>query len=70
MAVIAWLSSQALHDLFTTSVTEAEVLYGVERLPNGHVLLACPQRIVEIDRNGNLVWEAKHSGHVRRAHRR
>jgi toxin FitB len=35
MAVIAWLSSQALHDLFTTSITEAEVLYGVERLPKG-----------------------------------
>jgi toxin FitB len=34
-AVIAWMSCQALHDLFTTSITEAEVLYGVERLPKG-----------------------------------
>jgi len=34
-AVIAWLSSQAREDLFTTTITMAEVLYGIELLPAG-----------------------------------
>ncbi len=33
--VIAWLSKQPGLQLFTTSVTQAEILYGVELLPKG-----------------------------------
>jgi hypothetical protein len=33
--VIAWLSRQPSSRLFTTTVTQAEILYGVELLPNG-----------------------------------
>lgn len=34
-AVTAWVSSQAADQLFTTSITIAEILYGVELLPKG-----------------------------------
>lgn len=34
-AVEAWMSAQAADDLFTTAVTVAEALYGVEILPKG-----------------------------------
>jgi toxin FitB len=33
--VLAWLSAQRRDDLFTTTVTMAEILYGVELLPKG-----------------------------------
>jgi hypothetical protein len=34
-AVIAWISSLAADDVFTTTVTVAEILYGIEILPEG-----------------------------------
>lgn len=34
-AVIDWAASQPLETLFTTTVTQAEMLYGVGLLPNG-----------------------------------
>ena len=34
-AVVAWMSAQTPDDLFTTTITIAEVLYGVEILPKG-----------------------------------
>lgn len=34
-AVEAWVRARKPDELFTTSVTLAEVLYGIERLPNG-----------------------------------
>lgn len=34
-AVTTWISSQAARELFTTSITVAEILYGVELLPKG-----------------------------------
>jgi predicted nucleic acid-binding protein len=34
-AVFAWASSHPPSDLFTTAITMAEVLYGIERLPHG-----------------------------------
>lgn len=33
--VIAWMRQQPSSQLFTTTVTQAEILYGVELLPNG-----------------------------------
>jgi len=34
-AVIAWISAQAADDLFTTTLTVSETLYGIELLPKG-----------------------------------
>jgi len=34
-AVISWLQSQAGPDLYTTSISVAEILFGLERLPTG-----------------------------------
>lgn len=34
-AVVAWMSLQQPDDLFTTTITVAEVLYGIEILPKG-----------------------------------
>lgn len=34
-AVFAWASSHPSVDVFTTTITMAEVLYGIERLPHG-----------------------------------
>jgi toxin FitB len=34
-AVLAWLSTQQVDDLFVTTITVAEVLYGIELLPKG-----------------------------------
>ena len=43
---------------------------GVDRLPDGKYLVGCPSRSVIVDRAGNVVWEAKSEGSVRRTHRR
>jgi toxin FitB len=34
-AVFTWVASHPPSDLFTTTITMAEVLYGIERLPHG-----------------------------------
>jgi predicted nucleic acid-binding protein len=34
-AVFAWVANHPPADLFTTTITMAEVLYGIERLPQG-----------------------------------
>lgn len=34
-SVLAWLSAQKMHELFVTTITMAEVLYGIELLPKG-----------------------------------
>jgi toxin FitB len=34
-AVVDWVRSRPANDLYTTSITLAEVRYGIERLPNG-----------------------------------
>lgn len=34
-AVVAWLDQQPAGDVATTSITVAEILYGIERLPAG-----------------------------------
>ena len=43
---------------------------GLAKLPNGHVLVGAPNRIVELDRAGKEVWETRCPGYVRRVHRR
>ena len=34
--VVAWFESQPRHQLFTTAVTQAEILYGITLLPKGN----------------------------------
>jgi toxin FitB len=34
-AALAWLAAQEPLSVFTTSITRAEILYGIERLPEG-----------------------------------
>ncbi len=34
-AVTRWVASQPISSLFTTSITEAEIFYGIELLPKG-----------------------------------
>lgn len=34
-AVLGWLASQGRDAVFTTAITQAEILYGVEMLPSG-----------------------------------
>lgn len=34
-AVVAWVQAQAASELSTTSITLAEIRYGIERLPDG-----------------------------------
>jgi hypothetical protein len=43
---------------------------GIERLPNGKLLIACPERAADIDHAGKVLWEFKSVGYVRRSHRR
>ena len=40
------------------------------RLPNGHTLVATANLVVELDRNGNKIWQMTTEGYVRRVHRR
>lgn len=35
VAVLAWMEGQALEAAFTTTITEAELLFGIARLPEG-----------------------------------
>jgi predicted nucleic acid-binding protein len=35
LAVVDWVRSRPVSELYTTSITLAEVRYGIERLPNG-----------------------------------
>jgi predicted nucleic acid-binding protein len=34
--VVSWFSSQKTEDLFITTITIAEISYGIQSLPNGH----------------------------------
>jgi toxin FitB len=51
-AVVTWFDSQPHHQLFTTAVTQAEILYGIRLLPKGsrrQKLLQVAQLIFEED---------------------
>ncbi len=43
---------------------------GISRLPNGRTLVGTGNRVVELNRDGVIVWEKKSDGYVRRVHRR
>ena len=56
--VLAWISSQSRDDLFTTTITVAEVLFGIELLPKGKrrdTLLAKAEATFVEDFAGNIL---------------
>ena len=65
--VVAWFESQPRHQLFTTAVTQAEILYGITLMPKGarrQKLLGIAQLIFEEDlENRVLPFAGDAAGH-------
>lgn len=56
--VVAWVAQQAATELFTTSITEAEILYGIELLSKGkrrEGLLAAAEAMFAEDLAGRVL---------------
>lgn len=56
--VVDWLSAQAVSSIFTTSLTQAEILYGIALLPNGRRQIRLAEAIrpiFEIDFEGRIL---------------
>ena len=56
--VAAWFARQPLSELWLTAVNEAELLYGVERLPEGRrrqLLAAEDERLIDDDLGGRVL---------------
>lgn len=56
--VVAWIESQPRHQLFTTAVTQAEILYGIALLPKGirrAKLLGAAQLIFDEDFDSRIL---------------
>src|SRR5450631_2364394 len=56
--VVAWVSKQPAVELFTTSITEAEIFYGIELLTRGKRrdgLLAAAEAMFESDFAGRIL---------------
>ncbi|HSS97716.1 MAG TPA: type II toxin-antitoxin system VapC family toxin [Terriglobales bacterium] len=56
--VATWISNQTSTELFTTTITEAEIFYGIELLPAGkrrEGLLAAAQAMFIEDLNGRIL---------------
>lgn len=57
-AVSDWFARQARTSLFTTALTQAEILYGLALLPEGqrrHALIAAAQTIFAEDLSGRIL---------------
>jgi len=57
-SVVTWFESQPRHQLFTTAVTQAEILYGIALLPKGsrrQKLLDVAQLIFEEDLESRIL---------------
>ena len=56
-AVLAWVADQPATELFTTSITEAEIFLGIELLSKGRrrdALLAAAEKLFEIEFAGRV----------------
>ncbi|HKS72577.1 MAG TPA: type II toxin-antitoxin system VapC family toxin [Terriglobales bacterium] len=56
-AVVAWTADRPATELFTTSITEAEIFFGIELLSKGRrrdVLIAAAQKLFEIELAGRV----------------
>lgn len=69
-AVAQWVRGQSATDLYTTSITLAEIDYGIQRLPDGHRkdrLKAAADEIFSVFTEHVLPFDAaaaKHYGHL------
>lgn len=57
-SVAAWFQATSRSSIYTTSITMAEVLYGVELLPNGarkRALAAAALNIFEVEMTGRIL---------------
>lgn len=57
-AVLDWLDAQPRSDLFLTAISEAELWYGIERLPRGErrrLLAETVRAIVRVDFAGRVL---------------
>ena len=43
---------------------------GLDRLPNGHTIIAANRKVIELNAEGKPVWEKTVEGYVRRIYRR
>jgi hypothetical protein len=55
--VVTWFESQPRHQIFTTAVTQAEILYGIAILPKG----SRRQKLLQV---AHLIFEEDLEGHV------
>lgn len=65
-SVAGWVLSQAAGDLFTTSVTLAEILFGIERLPDGkrkELLRTTASEVFEPFGDQVLAFDARAAAH-------
>ena len=59
--VVQWLDNQSAETLYITTVTRAELRFGVQRLPNGkrkNALLAQIERVLEIFKDRTLDFDS------------
>lgn len=55
--VYQWVSSQPIYNLFTTTITQAEILYGIALLPSG-------KRKNELSQAAQLMFQEEFSGRI------
>jgi toxin FitB len=56
-SVVSWFESQPRDQLFTTAITQAEILYGIALLPNGN-------RREKLSEVAHLIFEQDLEGHI------
>lgn len=66
-AVIGWMATQPATSLYTTSVTQAEILHGIMRLPSGrkrHALEAAAEAMFREDFAGRILPFGSDAAHA------
>jgi len=56
--ILSWMERQAMAGLFTTTLTQAEIFYGLALLPEGHrreALIAAAQPMFDVDLAGRIL---------------
>lgn len=57
LVVRQWVAAQPITNLFTTSITQAEILYGIALLPSG-------KRQTELSQTAQLMFAEDFAGHI------
>ncbi len=66
-AVLSWLSAQSSEALYATTITVAEILYGIELLPQGkrhNVMLAGAERMFNKVLTGRILGFEEEAAHA------